>query len=61
MVFTIEPGFYFIPMLLEPARNTMQGQHLNWPLIDALSSLGGIRIEDNVRVTADGVENLSRQ
>lgn len=61
MVFTVEPGFYFIPLLLDPLRNTERGRLLNWQEIDALKSLGGIRIEDNIRVTADGGENLTRQ
>lgn len=60
MVFTVEPGFYFIPQLLDPLRNAAAGKIFNWPLIDELIPLGGIRIEDNVRVTANGVENLTR-
>jgi Xaa-Pro dipeptidase len=61
MVFTIEPGFYFIPLLLDPERTTERGKHLNWSLIGELLPLGGVRCEDNVRVTAYGVENLTRQ
>ncbi len=60
MVFTIEPGCYFIALLLEPERNTARGKLINWSLIDQLYPFGGIRIEDNVRVTAEGVENLTR-
>ena len=60
MVFTIEPGCYFIPMLLEPERTTEKGRHINWSLVDELYTCGGIRVEDNVRVTADGHENLTR-
>ncbi len=60
MVFTIEPGCYFIPMLLEPQRQSSLGRFINWPLVEQLYPLGGIRIEDNIRVTADGSENLSR-
>lgn len=59
-VFTIEPGFYFIPQLLDAERSSTRGQILNWNLIDALIPLGGVRIEDNVRVTKTGVENLTR-
>jgi len=62
-VFTIEPGLYFIPQLLNPERGnadgTARGKLINWKLIDALIPLGGIRIEDNVLVTATGVENLT--
>lgn len=65
MVFTIEPGCYFIPLLLEPERNKAgakdRGTHINWALIDELYAYGGIRIEDNVLVTESGVANLTRQ
>ena len=60
MVFTIEPGCYFIPMLLNPQRDGQLKQFFNWPLIDQLTPLGGIRIEDNIRVTQNGFENLTR-
>ncbi|PSF12259.1 Xaa-Pro dipeptidase [Marinobacter fuscus] len=60
MVVTIEPGLYFIPSLLEPIRNSAAGQYLNEALIAELSGCGGIRIEDNVVVTATGARNLSR-
>lgn len=61
-VFTIEPGLYFIKMLLAPFRNDSQkSAAFNWPLIDALTPLGGIRIEDNVVVTKTGHRNLTRE
>lgn len=60
MVFTVEPGLYFIPMLLEPLRSGADSSSLNWPLIDELIPCGGIRIEDNIRVTNTGFENLTR-
>lgn len=60
MVFTVEPGLYFIPMLLDPLRAGDAREALNWPLIDELIPSGGIRIEDNIRVTASGAENLTR-
>lgn len=60
MVFTVEPGLYFIPLLLEPERNSARGKQINWKLVDELYACGGIRIEDNVRVTEEGVENLTR-
>jgi Xaa-Pro dipeptidase len=59
-VFTIEPGLYFIPVLLNPERGSARGRLINWDLVDTLSPLGGIRIEDNVLVTSTGVENLTR-
>ena len=59
-VFTVEPGLYFIPVLLNPERNTARGKLIDWEVVDAMMPLGGIRIEDNVRVTDTGVENLTR-
>lgn len=59
-VFTIEPGFYFIPMLLEPYRQGSESKYFNWPLIDRLTPLGGVRVEDDIHVTASGPENLTR-
>lgn len=60
MVFTIEPGCYFIPVILEPLRNSEIGKMLDWKLIEALYPHGGIRIEDNIRATDDSAENLTR-
>jgi Xaa-Pro dipeptidase len=60
MVFTIEPGIYFIPMLLEALRNGDQRSDINWSLVDSLMGCGGIRIEDNVVVTDSEPENLTR-
>lgn len=59
-VFTVEPGLYFIEMLLRPHRRGAAAEHFDWPLVDALAAHGGIRIEDNVLVTADGHRNLTR-
>lgn len=59
-VLTIEPGIYVIDMLLENLRGTPGHAMLNASRIDWLRPYGGIRIEDNVRVLKDGVENLTR-
>ena len=59
-VFTVEPGIYFIPSLLATLARSRAGKAVNWSAVDALRSCGGIRIEDNVHVRADGVENLTR-
>lgn len=59
MVCTVEPGLYFIDSLLAP----WLARHPDWfdgALIAALAPCGGIRIEDDVRVTQTGVENLTR-
>jgi Xaa-Pro dipeptidase len=60
-VFTIEPGLYFIPLLLRSWREGPDSALFNWELIDALVPLGGIRVEDNVLVTEDGHRNLTRE
>jgi Xaa-Pro dipeptidase len=59
-IFTIEPGFYFIPMLLDELRAKPAARHVDWPVIARYMRYGGIRIEDNVHVTRDGVVNLTR-
>jgi Xaa-Pro dipeptidase len=60
-VVTVEPGLYFIDLLLQRARNGAQAAQINWPLVDALRPWGGIRIEDNVLVTETGRQNLTRE
>ncbi len=60
MVVTIEPGIYFIPSLLEALKSSREGQAVNWPEIEALQPFGGIRVEDNISITAGGHENLTR-
>ncbi|MFI5290860.1 MAG: M24 family metallopeptidase, partial [Polyangia bacterium] len=59
-VFTVEPGIYFIEMLLAPLRHGPHAARIDWKLTSALSALGGVRIEDDLRVTKDGSENLTR-
>jgi Xaa-Pro dipeptidase len=60
-VFTIEPGVYFIPMLLRPFRSGPDASAFDWAAIDALTPLGGVRVEDNVVVSASGPRNLTRE
>jgi len=58
---TIEPGLYFIDSLLNELRSKPAGRAINWKKVDRLRKFGGIRIEDNILVTTDGHENLTRQ
>jgi Xaa-Pro dipeptidase len=60
MVVTVEPGLYFIPKLLAPLRAGPHAAAVNWTLVDTLATCGGIRIEDDVLVTASGHDNLTR-
>ncbi len=59
-VFTIEPGLYFIPQLLDELKAKDRSQLIHWESVDTLRGYGGIRIEDNVLVTDEGTENLTR-
>ena len=60
MVVTVEPGLYFIDSLLEQLQAGPYAAQVDWSLVAELRCCGGIRIEDNVAVTADGGENLTR-
>jgi Xaa-Pro dipeptidase len=59
-VVTMEPGLYFIDQLLSQARADARGSHINWLRVEQLRRFGGIRIEDDLAVTAPGCENLTR-
>ena len=59
-VITVEPGLYFIPPLLQhPERRTRYRDAVNWAKVDTLLGFGGIRIEDDVLVTAGAPEVLT--
>ena len=61
MVVTIEPGLYFIPMLLDELRTGPHAGSVNWDLVSHLTRFGGVRIEDDVVCRADAApENLTR-
>jgi len=60
-VVTVEPGLYFIPMLLDRLRQSEFGRHVDWAQIETLKPFGGIRIEDNVLISEGDPVNLTRQ
>ena len=60
-VVTIEPGVYFIDLLLDAARANGYARSIDWDVVAQLRPYGGIRIEDDVACTAAGPpENLTR-
>ena len=59
MVLTVEPGCYFIDRLLDDALADERRRFLVVERVEALRGSGGVRLEDDVLVRADGVENLS--
>ncbi|MGI9201927.1 MAG: Xaa-Pro dipeptidase, partial [Woeseiaceae bacterium] len=61
MTITVEPGLYAIDLLLDNLRGSPAEDHVLWDGVDWLRPFGGVRIEDDVRVTADGCENLTRE
>jgi Xaa-Pro dipeptidase len=60
-VVTIEPGVYFIDLLLDAARSDGRGQWIRWDAVERLHPYGGIRIEDDVLCTAGAPANLTRE
>ncbi len=59
-VLTIEPGLYFIAPLLAELQAGPAGKDVDWERVESFRRFGGIRIEDNVRVTEGEPENLTR-
>ena len=58
-VVTDEPGIYFIPDLIDDwKRNGHCAGFLNFEQIETYKDFGGIRIEDDVLITADGCRFL---
>lgn len=60
-VFTIEPGIYFIPELIEQWKG--EGRHkdfINYDKLGSYMQIGGIRIEDDVLITEGGHKVLGK-
>ena len=58
-VITDEPGIYFIPALIEQwKRESTDRGFVNYEKLEGYYNFGGIRLEDDVLVTADGARRL---
>jgi Xaa-Pro aminopeptidase/Xaa-Pro dipeptidase len=61
MAVTIEPGFYQVPgILTDLARRQTCDAYVNWDRLAQFKDVRGIRIEDDVLITADGCEVLTQ-
>jgi len=60
MAVTVEPGLYHVPAILEDRELTrVAGDRLDRKRLAAFSDVRGIRIEDDVLVTANGRDVLT--
>lgn len=60
MVVTIEPGIYFIDMLLDEVKQAGHAASVDWARVEQFKPYGGIRIEDELVCTDNEPENLTR-
>ena len=59
-VLTVEPGCYFIDALLDPAlADAATARFLDEGVLKRFRGFGGVRLEDVVAVTDDGVDNYT--
>jgi Xaa-Pro aminopeptidase len=60
-VVTVEPGIYLVPALLhDPSSRDRYRDVVDWDRVEGMLGFGGIRIEDDVLVTTDGPEILTK-
>ena len=61
MVITVEPGCYFIDVLLDMAlTDTRQRQYINNERLQDFRGFGGVRLEDDIWITDIGCVNLTQ-
>lgn len=59
MVVTVEPGVYFSRFALDSVRNEDISKFIDMDVAESYIPVGGVRIEDDILVTATGYENLT--
>ena len=60
-VFTIEPGIYFIPALIDLWKSEQKfGEFINYDKLESYKDFGGIRIEDDILVTDNGYQVIGK-
>ena len=60
-VFTIEPGIYFIPELIDLWRGQNKfNDFINWDKVDSYRNFGGIRNEEDFVMTTEGAQLLGK-
>lgn len=59
MVVTVEPGLYFSSLALDNARKQPYAKYIDFDVAEKYVHIGGVRIEDDILVTATGYENLT--
>jgi Xaa-Pro aminopeptidase len=61
IVLTVEPGIYFIPQLIDSWKKEKKfAEFINYDKVELYRDFGGIRIEDDVHVTATGSRILGK-
>jgi len=56
---TVEPGIYFSRLAIDNARKLPLSKFIDFDVVEKYIPIGGVRIEDDILVTADGYENLT--
>jgi Xaa-Pro aminopeptidase len=58
-VVTVEPGVYFIPQLIDQWRAAgLHTEFINYDEVEKYKDFGGVRVEDDYLITADGARLL---